>query len=64
VIFAPQPLILSGGLVSILVLPSLPQDIIARADKWGDDGETGRIDPFTEVYDVSLYFENCCLRLA
>ena len=29
------------------------QEVIDRADKWGDDGRTGRIDPFTEVYDVS-----------
>ena len=34
------------------------QDIINRADKWGDDGKRGRIDPFTEVYDVSLFFGN------
>lgn len=38
-------------LISILVLPTLLQDIIDRADKWGDEG---KIDPFTEIYDVSL----------
>ena len=36
------------------VLPTLLQDTIDRADKWGDDGKIGRIDPFTEVYDVSV----------
>ena len=27
------------------------------ADEWGQDGKTGRIDPFVEIYDVraSLY---------
>ena len=34
------------------------QDIIDRADKWGNGGETGRIDPFNEVYDVSLSYTN------
>jgi len=24
------------------------------ADKWGDNGKRGRINPFTEVYDVSF----------
>ena len=52
--FCPQLLISDVGLISISVLPSLLQDIIDRADKWGDHGKTGRIDPFTEVYDVSL----------
>jgi len=56
-IFAPLLLILSIRLVSISVLPSLLEDIIDRADKWGDHGKTGRIDPFTEVYDVSLCLE-------
>jgi len=36
----------------ILVLPTLLQDIIDSADKWGD-GEAGRIDPFTEIHTVS-----------
>jgi len=44
--------------MSIPVLPSLLQDIIDRADKWGNHGKTGRIDPFTEVYDVSLFLGN------
>ena len=43
--------ILGTALISFLVLPTLLQDIIDRADKWGDEG---RIDPFTEIYDVSL----------
>ena len=34
-------------------------------EEWGDDGRTGRIDPFTEVYDVSLFFKtNVILGLA
>ena len=41
-------------LTSTLVLPTLLQDIAGRADKWGGDGNAGRIDPFTEIYDVSL----------
>ena len=41
-------------LTSTLVLPTLLQDITGRAEKWGDDGNTGRIDPFTEIYNVSL----------
>ena len=49
--FVPQLLILGVVLISILVLPTLLQDIIDRADKWGDEG---KIDPFTEIYDVSL----------
>ena len=43
--------ITSTILISILVLPTLLQDIIDSADKWGDEG---RIDPFAEIYDVSL----------
>ena len=38
----------------ILVLPALLQDIINSADKWGKGGNSGRIDPFADVYDVSL----------
>lgn len=38
----------------ILVLPALLLDIIHSADKWGKGGNGGRIDPFTDVYDVSL----------
>ncbi|KAF9644106.1 cytochrome P450 [Thelephora ganbajun] len=34
------------------VLPTLLQDIIGKADKWGNDGKNGRIDPFTEIYDL------------
>ena len=44
----------AGGLNSISVLPTLLQDIVDRADKWGNDGKNGRIDPFTEIYDVRL----------
>ena len=54
-ISVPQPL--ASSLNSIPVLPTLLEDIIDKADKWGNDGATGRIDPFTEVYDVS-HFQN------
>jgi len=37
-----------------LVFPVLAQDITERADKWGDGGKSGRIDPFTEIYNVSF----------
>ena len=52
--FTLQPLTLKIGLISILVLPTLLQDIANRADKWGNDGKTSRVDPFTEIYNVSL----------
>jgi hypothetical protein len=45
---------------SLLVLPTMLQDIIDKADKWGSDGKSGRIDPFTEIYDVSCSFRNVC----
>ena len=44
------------SLISISVFPLLVQDVADRMDKWGDDGMAGRIDPFTEVYDVSGFF--------
>ena len=47
--------VLSISLSLSLVLPTLLQDIISMADKWGDNGKTGRIDPFVEIYDVSVY---------
>ena len=40
--------------ISIPVLPTLLQDVIDRTNKWAGDGITGRIDPFTEVHDVSF----------
>lgn len=46
-------LYLMVGLISVPVLPSLLQDVIGKADKWGNDGKNGRIDPFVEVFDVS-----------
>ena len=49
-----KPLVPDVGLISVLALPTLLQDIIRKADQWGHKGESGRIDPFTEVYDVSL----------
>jgi len=45
-------LILGFVLISTLVFPTMLEDIINRADKWGD-GEVGRIEPFTEIHNVS-----------
>ena len=52
-ISTPQSLVTIVGLIPHLVLPTLLQDILDKADEWGDDGKSGRIDPFTEIYDVS-----------
>ena len=41
--------------ISISVLPALLEDITNEADKWGNGGKNGRIDPFTEIYDVSSF---------
>jgi len=49
-----KPLNWSVGLDSMIVLPTLLQDIVDKADRWGDDGKNGRIDPFTDIYDVKL----------
>ena len=43
----------SVSLIPNLVLPTLLKDIVDKADKWGNDDKNGRIDPFTEIYDVS-----------
>ena len=40
--------------ISTVVLPTLLQGIAEKADKWGNDGKNGRIDPFTEIYDVGF----------
>ena len=53
-IFVTNPLAPGVGLISVPALPTLLQDIIGKADQWGHRGESGRIDPFAEVYDVSL----------
>lgn len=50
-----QPLI-SGGLIFVSALPKLLQDIVGKADRWVNDGKAGRIDPFTELYDVSYSY--------
>ena len=44
--------------IFISVLPTLLEDITNEADKWGNGGKNGRIDPFTEIYDVS-FFRRC-----
>ena len=44
--------------VSILALHTFLEDIGNEADKWGNGGKNGRIDPFTEIYDVSS-FRHC-----
>ena len=46
---------MSFGLTSSPVLPILLEDIIAKSDTWGNGGKNGRIEPFNEVYDVSLF---------
>ena len=38
-----------------LALPKLVQDITDKVAKWGKDGKTGRINPFTDIYHVSLF---------
>ena len=43
----------SIGLTSALVLPTLLQDVIEKTDTWGNYGKTGKIDPYTEIHDVS-----------
>ena len=53
-IFVTNPLAPGAGLIFVLALPTLLQDIVGKADQWGHRGESGRIDPFAEVYDVSL----------
>ena len=35
--------------ISVPVLPSLQNDIFVTANKWGN---SGRVDPFTDIYDV------------
>lgn len=35
------------------MLPTLLEDIIGKADKWGSNG---KIDPFVEIYDVRASF--------
>lgn len=37
------------------VLPALLQDINDEANKWGNGGKSGRIDPFTEIYHVVFH---------
>ena len=46
-------------LTFLLVSMTLLQDTIAKGDKWGNDGEGGRIDPFIEIYDVRTFSKTC-----
>ena len=41
--------------ISIPVLPTLLEDITNEADKWGNGGKYGRIDPVTDIHDVSFF---------
>lgn len=41
-------------LILIPVLPALFQDMVAKANKWGNGGTSGTIDPFTEIFNVSI----------
>ena len=48
--------------VFALALPTLLQSIMQKADKWGGDGKTGMIDPFTDVFDVSVFLWKHTIR--
>ena len=48
------------SLISITVLPTLLRDMIDKTDSWGNGGDKGRIDPFTEIFDVSPPTEKNC----
>lgn len=50
-----KPLTLHTVLITFSVIPTLLQDIINKADKWGNDGQSSRIDPFTEINHVSPF---------
>jgi len=45
-----------------LVLPTMLQDVIKKADKWDNGAGTGRIDPFIEIYDVSRFAACVCFH--
>ncbi|KAF9780788.1 cytochrome P450 [Thelephora terrestris] len=34
------------------IFPTLIQDIVDKADKWGNNGKSGKIDPFNEIYEL------------
>ena len=42
-------------LLSTLALPTLLQGIANKVDKWGNGGKNGRIDPFTDIYEVGFF---------
>jgi len=44
-----------ADLISVLAFPTLVHDITSMAEKWGNDGKNGRINPFIEIYDVSFF---------
>ena len=50
-----KPLASIIHLILISVLPTLFQDMVTKANKWGNDGASGRIDPFTEIFDASIF---------
>ena len=41
--------------ISIPVLPTLLEDISNEANKWGNGGKDRRIDPVTDIFDVSSF---------
>ena len=53
------PHVSSIGLIFISVLPTVLQDIIHEADKWGNRSDSGRINPFIEINDVGPLFLSC-----
>jgi hypothetical protein len=54
---------LTIGLISVSVVPTLLQDIIGVADKWGNNGKSGRIDPFVEIYEVCVFLRESTLSI-
>lgn len=50
-----KPLVVTFELIPTPVFPTLLQDIFGKVEKWGVDGQSGRIDPFTEIRDVSIF---------
>lgn len=52
-----EPLTSSIGLIPISAIPTLLKDTFDVIGGWGDRGESGRIDPFVEIYEVNPILE-------
>ena len=48
---------------SALVLRTLPQDFVEKADKWRRDSKTNEINPFIETYHVSCFCSVFCISV-